>query len=267
MKNKISVLLFIALALCSCVPEAVHVSGITLNTTTLTIPLGNCEKLTAHISPSNADNQAVIWTSGNASVASVEDGNVTALSPGETSVTATSDDGGLTAVCKIIVPEVIVPVTGIKLDKETLTMVVGQSEKLTATIEPENASYQDVRWTTSDPTVAAIKEDGTVTALALGKAFFCAQGHIVSLIYAVNALSLLPEHFANEGVDCILQHLYAVGEHLRYYDSAVLVRRETRYAVRLAENEAAVAQVPAHNGLSVINGVFYAPFPESGRCR
>ncbi|NBI62267.1 hypothetical protein D3Z38_04150 [Clostridiales bacterium] len=67
-----------------------------------------------------------------------------------------------------------IPVTGITLDKTTLNLEVGKTDKLTATVAPENATDKAVTWTTSDAKIAEVK-DGTVTAKAAGKATITAK--------------------------------------------------------------------------------------------
>jgi len=63
-----------------------------------------------------------------------------------------------------------VPVTGITLAKETLSLMAGQSEKLAFTITPDNAANKSVTWSSSASTVATVASDGTVTAIAAGTA-------------------------------------------------------------------------------------------------
>ncbi len=83
------------------------VTGITLNKSTLSLIEGNSETLTATITPTNATNKSVSWTSSNESVATVSNGTVTAISSGTTIITATTADGGYTATCSVSVPELI----------------------------------------------------------------------------------------------------------------------------------------------------------------
>ncbi|MGI6653008.1 MAG: Ig-like domain-containing protein [Christensenellales bacterium] len=62
------------------------------------------------------------------------------------------------------------PVTGVSLNKTTLTLLVGNSETLTATVAPENATHKDVTWSSDDETVATVDNSGKVTAVAPGTA-------------------------------------------------------------------------------------------------
>ena len=92
------------LVLYSCTkPSAISVSAVTLNPTSVTINEGETVNITATISPSNASNQKVIWSSSDAHVASVSDGKVTGISKGSATITATADDNGKTAQCSVSV--------------------------------------------------------------------------------------------------------------------------------------------------------------------
>ena len=63
----------------------------------------------------------------------------------------------------------IIPVTGVKLEQEELSLVVGGSEQLQYTIEPENATDQTVKWESSGA-AATVDESGLVTAVSVGQA-------------------------------------------------------------------------------------------------
>lgn len=92
----------------------VSVSGITLSTESLNLTEGESAMLTA--TPSNADNKAVIWSSSNASVATVNEGTVIVISEGTAIITAKSDDGGKTATCSISVSKKLIEVESITLE-------------------------------------------------------------------------------------------------------------------------------------------------------
>ena len=84
--------------------NVVSVTGVTLNKTSLTLNKGASESLTATVSPSNATNKSVTWSSSNTSVATVDsNGKVTAVSAGSTTVTVKTNDGGKTATCAVTV--------------------------------------------------------------------------------------------------------------------------------------------------------------------
>ena len=148
-------------------PASVPVTGVTLDKTTLELFTGGSATLTATVQPDDATNKNVTWQSDNANVATVQNGTVNAVGAGEATITVTTEDGCKTATCIVTVT---VPVTGVKLNKETLELFTDGSENLTATVEPGNATNKALTWSTSDNTVATVDENGTVTAVGAGEA-------------------------------------------------------------------------------------------------
>ena len=152
------------------VKERVYpVNGISLDNTTLSLTEGNSQTLTATITPTNATNKNVSWSSSDASVASVnQNGLVTAIKAGIATITVTTEDGNKTASCAVTVKERVYPVNGISLDNPTLTLTEGDSQTLTATITPTNATNKNVSWSSSDASVASVNQEGLVTAIKAG---------------------------------------------------------------------------------------------------
>ncbi|MDO5433904.1 Ig-like domain-containing protein [Eubacterium sp.] len=154
------------------VPTNIPVEAVNLDKTDAALKIGETTTLTAAITPENATNKNVSWTSSDEKVAAVKDGVVTALAEGKAAITVTTEDGEKTAVCNVTVSgekPVTVPVTGVSLDKKDAALKIGETTALTATITPENATNKNVSWTSSDEKVAAVKS-GVVTAISEGKA-------------------------------------------------------------------------------------------------
>ena len=153
--------------------QNVPVTGVTLNKSELILDTrtgSRSEKLIATVSPANATNQDVTWRSRDPGVATVDaDGTVTAVSEGSTTITVTTVDGGRTAQCRVRVGTTV-SVTGIRLSKETLTLNTGDTETLTATIEPDNATDKTIEWRSSNSSVAKVDSTGMVTAVSEGEA-------------------------------------------------------------------------------------------------
>lgn len=147
----------------------IPVTSVELNLSSKTLYVGDTIQLTATVSPSTADNQAVLWESSDSRIATVENGLVTAISVGSTDITVTTEDGDKQAACTITVQNRPVSVTGISLNKTSLTMAVGKTEALVATIIPENATNQELLWESSDNQIATVK-NGVVTAVSAGTA-------------------------------------------------------------------------------------------------
>ncbi|MDE7227981.1 MAG: Ig-like domain-containing protein [Treponemataceae bacterium] len=150
-------------------PEPVAVESVTLDETTLTLTRGETGKLTATVTPDNADNKTVTWSSSDLAVATVgEDGTVTARAEGTATITALA--GGKTATCAVTVKPKPVAVESVTLNETTLMLAHGAKGKLTATVLPDNADDKTVTWASSDASVATVGEDGTVTAVSIGEA-------------------------------------------------------------------------------------------------
>ncbi|MCD8183424.1 MAG: Ig-like domain-containing protein [Bacteroides sp.] len=151
-------------------PAPVAVSSVSLNKATLSIVAGTTETLTATIAPDNAADKAVSWQSSNTAAATVnEDGVVTAVAAGTTTITVTTHDGAKTDVCAVTVTNAPVAVTDVTLNKTILSLGIGDTETLAATVAPADATNPSVAWSTSDAAVATVA-DGVVTAVAAGTA-------------------------------------------------------------------------------------------------
>jgi len=162
---------FMATVLTTSCNKYVEVTGIKLSETAITVEMGEWYTLTATISPKNATNKTVVWLS-TSPYAAVADGVVFGQAVGKGTIIAKA--GNYTATCEVTVVKTIA-VTSIKLDKTSLSMLVGKTEKLTATILPANATNKTVTWTSSNDNVATVSTNGTVTSKALGSATITAK--------------------------------------------------------------------------------------------
>ena len=148
----------------------VAVTGVTLNKSTLELIAGDTESLTATVAPSDATTKDVTWESNNTAAATVDaNGKVTAVGAGEATITVKTKDGEKTAICTVTVKAATVAVTGVTLNKTELKLTTGDTETLTATVAPENATTKDVTWTTDNAAVATVT-NGVVTAVKAGTA-------------------------------------------------------------------------------------------------
>lgn len=145
---------------------SIATTGVTLSQSSLTLNAGGSSTLTATVTPSNATNKTVTWTTSNPSVATVSGGKVTAVGAGTATITATTS-GGQKATCTVTVR---VPVTGISVSRSTLSLTVGATSTLTATVSPSNASNKSYSWSSNNSAVATVNSSGLVTAKANGTA-------------------------------------------------------------------------------------------------
>ncbi|MCL2773727.1 MAG: Ig-like domain-containing protein [Oscillospiraceae bacterium] len=149
---------------------AVAAAGISLNRTSAAINKGETLILTATVLPSNAADKSVTWTSSNTNIAWVyDDGYVVAVSAGTATITAATANGK-TARCTVTVNPQSVPVTGLTLNKTSVTLDMGSADQLTATVYPANAANKNVKWSSTNAGIVTVNSNGVLTPVAPGMA-------------------------------------------------------------------------------------------------
>jgi len=147
---------------------SIAVTGVALNKTTLALKVGASETLSATVSPSNATNKGLEWSSSDTKIATVDNsGKVTAVANGSADITVKTKDGAKTAVCKLTITTAV---TGVKLNKATTTIETGKTETLTHTVEPSSASNKNVTYSSDTPAIATVDNNGKITAVKAGTA-------------------------------------------------------------------------------------------------
>ena len=146
--------------------EDITVSSVTVSPASIAMEVGQRIQLEVSVLPGNATDKSVTWTSSNTDVATVFNGLVTANSEGNAVITASA--GGKSATCAVSVRKSVVAVTSVTLNKTSLNLTKGQSETLSATVNPDNATDKTVTWSSSDATIASVDQNGRVTALKSG---------------------------------------------------------------------------------------------------
>ena len=153
----------------------VEVESVSLNKSEMTLTEGESETLAATVTPENAENKSIKWSSNNEAVATVDaNGTVTAKSAGTAVITATSTNEK-SAGCTVTVEKKQIPVTEVRLSESTVGIVEGSTYKLTATVLPENTTdSKNVSWSSNNEAVATVDANGTVTAKRAGTAVITA---------------------------------------------------------------------------------------------
>ncbi len=166
------------------------------------LSLGTALQLDYRTVPENATEQAVIWSVSNEEVLSVTDyGKVAAVGSGAAWVTVTTSDGGFTANYYIFVPDQTYPVTRVTLDAVTATVYMGEEGlDLTAAVHPSYATNQNVVWSSSDESVAAVDALGHVTAVSPGYVDITAAAQENPALKAVCRLSVQPARIRVESI-------------------------------------------------------------------
>ena len=169
MKNLLKLIFILALlSIYSCeeqLPEPIAVTSVSLNAESIEMTEGDQLELIATVSPNNAENKTIIWSSSNASIASVVNGKVTALKAGKATITVKTDDGGKTATCEVTVNKKEIPkaeslqigfvnISGMKDGY----FLIDKVYDFFATAYPEDA-ITEYEWSVEDTDIATISDN------------------------------------------------------------------------------------------------------------
>ena len=150
----------------------IQIEKIDVSIDNTTLQKGERKQLQVTISPSEASNHKVVYSSSNPNVATVDDnGNIQAMSSGEAIITVKAEENSVQTQITITVYS---KVTGIALDQSEIYMQVGDTFKINGYVEPEDANEQGILYSSTNREIATIDENGTVTALKDGECFIIA---------------------------------------------------------------------------------------------
>lgn len=158
--------------------STVSVTSVSLNQSSISLKEGNTYQLYASVYPTNATNKNVNWSSSNNSVATVNNGLVSAKSVGTATIICRAADGsGKYATCKVSVESATVYVSSIVLNKTSATLNVGEYVQLNASVSPSSATNKSVSWTSDNTSVATVSGNGLVTAKSAGNAIITCKAN------------------------------------------------------------------------------------------
>ncbi|GGE33434.1 MULTISPECIES: Ig-like domain-containing protein [Sphingobacterium] len=147
----------------------IKVSKITLNETQGTMEVGQSFSLIANVGPADAHNKAVIWTSNNTTIATVDqNGNVFSKKEGTVVITVKSaENPSILATCtfKITPARVVL----ISLSESYKELNLGDKFTLYASVDPSNAQNKTIIWSSSNPQIATVDQNGIITAKSPGR--------------------------------------------------------------------------------------------------
>lgn len=149
--------------------ENVLVSSITLSQTEANMKATETLPLRATVGSEKAVNKSLIWKSSNESIATVsEEGVITANAVGHVTITAIAADGsGVKATCDITVDPTLAE--SISLDQPSLTLKKKRTANLVATISPVTTTNKSLTWTSDNPEIATVDNEGNVKTLTAGE--------------------------------------------------------------------------------------------------
>ena len=144
--------------------KVIPVSGVSLDQTSLLMTEGDVRELIATVTPSNATNKSVTWTSSNTTVATVSNGTVRALSPGTTTITATTVDGGFSKICTVSVEKEKTKARTLSFAGDVLHLEGGDSYSLRVSVAPDDAIC-NLSWTSSNSAAVSVAGNGETATL------------------------------------------------------------------------------------------------------
>lgn len=217
--------------------------SISFEASEVSVLIGDKVTLTPILSPEDVTEKALTWASSDTNVATVEDGVVTCIGLGETSITATTVNN-LTAECKVIVNPILAET--ITLDQTEVEVPIGETFTLTATISPDNTTDNTVTWASSDPEVATV-EDGVVTCVGVGEAIITATTtNGLTATCTVKVQMILVESIQIDPSEVVVEH----GEQVQL-TAIVLPENATNKNIEWTSDNEFVARVD-ENGLVTI---------------
>ena len=183
-----------AVAKCKVNVIALKPQGLSLDVEKLDMTVGQTRQLEAVVTPTGAQADDLQWNSSKESVATVKDGNVTAVAEGKAVITVSCNGGKLVAECEVTVvkpeePEEKVMVSSITMPSE-LELKVGASSVLSVTVLPENATDKSVTFSAEGDCISVDSKTGTVVALEEGSAVVTATANDGSGVKAECAVTV-----------------------------------------------------------------------------
>ena len=150
-------------------PLVIALESITLSSSSVSLIENNSVTLSATPVPANATDYAPVWASSDPSVATVTNGVVKAIAPGQAVITVSS--GNIKSECNVTVTPVpqVLP-EKISLDNTQVELIKGATIQLNAIVTPDNADNKTLTWSTDDAAVASVDNTGFVSALGGGTA-------------------------------------------------------------------------------------------------
>lgn len=166
--------------------KVIPVSGIKLNKSAIELTEGETFQLEASVSPDNATDKTITWSSSDNSIASVSNGLVSTLKAGTVVITAKAGD--FSANCTITVKAKVIPVSGITLNKSSVELTEGETFQLEASVSPDNATDKTISWSSSDNSIATVSE-GLVSTWKAGEVVVSAKAgeHTATCTFIVKA--------------------------------------------------------------------------------
>lgn len=232
---------------------SVRVASVMVTGSKNQLEIGESLQLSATVSPSDATNKSVSWSTSDASIATVSSsGLVKAVSTGSATITATAQDGsGVKGVFAITI-EKAVHVTSVTISGSKKQLVVGESLQLSATVSPLDATEKSVSWSTNDASVATVSSSGLVEAVNAGSVTITATAQDGSGIKDTYDITIEDIKIMAITVTGDTKQINA-GEFLKLY-TLILPSDATNKSVTWSTSKSSVATVSSSGLVKAIKG-------------
>ena len=240
--------------------EAVKVTKITLPEG-IKINVGDVKTVIPAIYPDNATTKNLLWSVDNEELASISSsGTLTAKAHGTVTVTATATDGsGVSASTQVTID--YTPST-VELESYDLTMNIADEKTLSAKVSPLNASYKEIKWSSSDESVATVDQNGKIYALKAGTATIKAstRDSSASCTLRINASTTFSQNFEDDAHKVLWTAETPVwsrvedenGDYvLRFDGSKISSKIGTRYTAQIKSGTNTIKIPPASVGFAM----------------
>jgi uncharacterized protein YjdB len=184
---------------CKVKVNPVVAQGFSLKENEKNVRVGDVFTIESIITPAYATKENIAWEISDVNIAKInEDNSISAMSPGKCIVKAILGNTGLEATCELTVEPVLLE--SISFDNLTYKIEVGGQKQLNVVFTPENATNKNVIWTSSDPVIAPVDENGVVLGNTSGRVQVTATsedgGHVANCtVYIVSLGSMMDVYF------------------------------------------------------------------------
>jgi len=227
-----------------------YVNSVVVSPKEITIKYGSWyDSVYAAVSPLNADNRKLVWSSENSSIAGVNtaSGGISGNGVGTTRVFATAADGSGCSDYLIVNVEHAVLIDSLNLDRSDALIEVGESITLNPIISPDNATTKDLNWISSSPSVATVN-NGVVTGVSEGSTRITARTKDGSSLYAYCDIDVTTDTIVRS-IDINPSNITLAEGETMFLNETVSPSNATNRSVRWRSSNPSVATVHKTSGL------------------
>lgn len=198
-----------------------------------TIKVAGSALISAQVRPENATNKTLTYESLNPEIAVVNEvGAVVGTAEGNATIRVTAANGKFVDVQVVVTNAEVVPVTAVTMDKGSVEVTVSGTTTLKATVAPANATNKSITWSTEDPNIASVTQDGVVKGVAAGTTVVKATANDGSGYFAECTVTVKQQSILTEGITAEVTNPYTDNEG-KEYPNTVLIGDDMSIRVRV----------------------------------